>query len=277
MKLKLILALSFATNLVLSGAAVYFWQTRTEFQGRDKALPVIVATTPVAPPPAKRFSWNEVQSDHLMVYMDNLRSIGCPEDVILRIVRTDEPQQTTAGERNQASPQGAAYLSGSSTNGGASAGQSQSTAQTTGTGYLAPVGYGGGATTGQNGRVGSGVATMSGSGVASSPRRAVTPLAWQDGSVSSTTVSPVVAGGSSGVASAGGGTSVALTEAQAAGVNSVQDAFVDEMSGSSRNANDPAYARQWAGAQQRADDRMRAMLGDAAFMQYQLNAARQGK
>jgi hypothetical protein len=57
--------------------------------------------------------------------------------------------------------------------------------------------------------------------------------------------------------------------AQKAAVDQVRQQFVSDIGGANQNPADPAYLARWQSAQSRADDLLRGLLGNQAFMAYQ--------
>jgi len=102
----------------------------------------------------------------------------------------------------------------------------------------------------------------------------VVPLAFQPVSLPDAAPAPVV-GGANGNSRGVAVPAATLNDAQKAAIAGVQNEFANQLSGTTQNPNDPAYAQQWEAAQRLADDQLREMLGDEAFNQYQLKAAQQ--
>ncbi|HZI32866.1 MAG TPA: hypothetical protein VFF11_11030 [Candidatus Binatia bacterium] len=56
---------------------------------------------------------------------------------------------------------------------------------------------------------------------------------------------------------------------QKAAIAQVQQQFVNDIGGPNQNPSDPAYLAKWQSAQVRADDTLRGLLGNQAYMAYQ--------
>lgn len=92
MKLRIFFALSVALNAAL--AAAIFAPTRKLPVARHQPTPVSAQPDPPAPwpsnpsGPSASFRWNEMVSDDLKIYRDNLRAVGCPELTVREIMQT---------------------------------------------------------------------------------------------------------------------------------------------------------------------------------------------
>jgi hypothetical protein len=70
---------------------------------------------------------------------------------------------------------------------------------------------------------------------------------------------------------------LSLNGGQKQAIEDVRKSFIERIGGPNRDPNDPAYAARWRKAQAETDQLMKGMLGDAAYQNYQLQAAAQAQ
>ena len=237
------LSVSIVLNLVLAGClmAVLANQRHRPPRTTEHASP---SESKIAPAPQQAaFHWSQLLSTNdYRAYIANLRAVGCPESTIRAIVTADleaacafeRRRLGLAGDKsNRFSPEAAKQLVvGVLDEKSISASNGTSVASTpTSTAPEEIPSQQTEVRTGEPAKV-----------------KASYPLALQGPVLNDST----------------------LTESQKAAVRQIQQQFVDALSGSSQNPDDPAYARNWQTAQQDADDALRAQLGTQAYNAYKL-------
>ena len=94
MKRRVIIGLSAALNVALA-AAIFLSAKKTPPPGQVTTASQPMADTNSPPGPATDnpvpsglpFRWNQIASEDLKIYRDNLRAIGCPELTVREIIR----------------------------------------------------------------------------------------------------------------------------------------------------------------------------------------------
>ena len=95
MKTRLALWLSLTASLALAvGIVLSLKHAPPPVQSAAAPQPVVATNVESQPPkvssatPGSRFRWNQIESEDLKAYRDNLRAIGCPEVTVREIIRS---------------------------------------------------------------------------------------------------------------------------------------------------------------------------------------------
>ncbi len=226
-------------------------------------IPISAAAPPVAmvvqqaPQPAatRPFHWSQVEADDFETYVANLRSIGCPEETIRSIVRSEigaayEEQRRKAeaenrrpmlpSERRKLEEEQSAVLSQ----------------------LFAPSRHAG----------------SPASAAAEPPVRrpaAVYPLVFQNvHPISAPQASQSGRSVGAGQAATGAGSGREQIAASAEALDLIRREFTEDL-GPNQNPADPDYLKRWTRAQSLADLRLRGMMGVGYYNAYTLELARQ--
>lgn len=259
--------ISICLNVVLLGGLIFSmsgqgWhrvESKTAaFIAAETTPPTAVAAPEATPEPPQRltqtFRWSQLESTNdYRNYVASLRAIGCPEATIEDIVNGDA-SRAFAFKRNQSGlgeagigpwsqyreQQLVATLLGKST-----ANPTLASIETT-----EPIKTESVQPTRQNQLAQSNTAqTSPAKQILPVPKRVqpVYPLAFRKVNLAA----------------------LDFNSTQKSAIDQVQQQFVNDIGGSNQNPEDPAYLARWQSAQTKADDTLRGLLGNQAYMAYQ--------
>lgn len=254
------LKLSLCLNCVLLGGLIFSmsnssWRRTT----RIAALPESVVTSVPSIntrelPPA--FRWSRlVSTNDYRLYVANLRAAGCPEATVRDIVHGDA-ERAFAFKRHQLG------LDGSGSGPWSRFAETQLTASLLGENVSTEAAGITATNSGEQSLLASrSPANETVAAQASAGTQRQTELPWQDGK----TAGPVypMAFRKINLDAAG------LGESAKAAIAQVQQQFVNDIGGPNQNPSDPAYLARWQSAQVKADETLRGLLGNQAYMAYE--------
>jgi hypothetical protein len=258
--MKLSLKISIWLNLGLLGGLIFVVliqrkeetavTSRAIAEAKPSAQPAIAKTTTAATRDLpKPFRWSQLESTNdYRIYVANLHAIGCPEPTIRDIVSGDA-ERAFAFKRNQLG------LDGTGTGAWSRLHEAQMVAGLLGEQTLVAEN----AASVQSGESGS--QQNGGSEVAENSAPAQSLGQTPNETAASAAAYPLVFQKINMDA-------LGLNADQKAAIGQVQQQFVNDIGGPNQNPDDPAYLTRWQKAQSDADDMVRGLLGNEAYMAY---------
>ena len=250
-----LLAAALIRMSVARPAAVAVVESKKEITAAAPAANAVVTrkdeASETSPPPTK-FQWSQLDAPDFKSFMENLRSIGCPEATIQDIVR-GELREIYAEKRRTLEREAYAQSASMPSNGAQRRSVLEQNLKQL-TAEQAEM---------ENRLLHSGPVASSAAQSAKTPDR-ITPVIWP-----LALQQPQAAGSGSpaGNTQAGG-----LSAPQSEAVSQAQSQFVQDIGGPKQNPDDPAYRARWRKAQVFADDFLRAQLGWESFNQLQVSS-----
>ena len=253
------LKISIGLNVVLLGGLVF--SMSDSFSRRAKIItappksvvrPKPAATTQALPP---TFQWSQLESTNdYRRYLANLRASGCPETTVQDIVNGDA-KRAFAFKRHQLG------LDGSGSGPWSQFEETQLTASLLGNNPSvaeSPITAKNSNEQSPSASQSSATETVATQASAGTPQ---TGLPWHDGRAAD----PIypLAFRKINLDAAGFGESAKAAIAQ------VQQQFVNDIGGTNQDPSDPAYLARWQSAQVKADETLRGLLGNQAYMAFQ--------
>jgi hypothetical protein len=237
-------------NGILAGDLAFHALSRGTTKQPLMPVPVSAAPSPSPAPPSQPFLWSSLESEDYPTYIANLRKIGCPEKTLRDIISADL--------ENLYSTKRAALFA--KTPDASASRQALESLRQEKCALLNQL-------LGTPSTPINGIAQeATGSSTASLPV------------ISSTTASPESATDTTGyplifqpISSA----ELTLTEAQAALLERLRKAFIQEIGGPNQAPSDPHYLERWEQATQIADQRIRTLLGQQFYRSYEKAVSRQ--
>lgn len=275
--MKRVLQISIASNVLLAAAFsfLFFW-------GRQQPVaPIAVVELPASIPKLSPLDWKQIDSPDFLTFIANLRAAGCPEATIRDII-TGELTEIYA-EQEQQTPAAATQPTNHTTPSPAPArtaaqiqaerdraiaallhpAPDESSPQTTAAIIFADAPDAGGAVS---------PATTTAAVVETIPPRARGPT-YPAVAMHNT----VPATSSAAQASANGSALAApqMSPQEQAMLDKINGDFVNAVGGPDQDPNDPAYQARWDAAQAESDAQYKKFFGGRAYVQKQIQAARQ--
>ena len=266
MKMKSIVALSLAFNVVLAGVGGTVWRQNLA-RSVSAAAPepeslAVKAKEPAAVesrPAPEPFRWSQLESSDDATYARNLRAVGCPEATIRDLVtaaiarRFDQKRQGLAAARQQGRVDAAGYRDAVAQSWEE---QNKSVEGLSGTAAVSGMAGGSPAT---------GAASPAGKSAATNIAPASGPAGGD--------VPPAIVSRNPNIrmplALSEPDPALGLNDAQKAAAASIADNFAKAVNSQPVDPKSPAYHKLWQSAQQEADAELKVQIGWPAFVTWQ--------
>ncbi len=237
---------------------VFHWRSVGQLPGSELtpapafSLPV-VEVVPAPPVASQPFRWSQLESTNYLVYIANLRNIGCPQQTIRDIITADLDSVYAAQQKELESA--SATSAGTGADGNSDTGAAISPQLRS-----------------QKNAV---LASLLGTSASAAPDASISSVSDQVASapppVPHRTRRPPPPDNRVFIPAAMqevDQSALNLTADEQQAVAEVQQNFVSDVGGTGQNPNDPAYLQKWQNSQAVADGMLRARLGQARYMEY---------